>query len=58
MNNYKEEGICCICGRTYTHWGNNADPVKNGRCCDICNNLYVIPARIDEIQNRKNKEEK
>ena len=53
MNNYKEEGICCICGRTYTHWGNNADPVKNGRCCDICNNLYVIPARIDEIQNRK-----
>ena len=26
--------------------GNNAEPVNNGRCCDLCNETKVIPARI------------
>lgn len=44
--------ICCICELpipakgTWTH-GNNAEPVvKNGRCCDECDNMVVIPTRI------------
>lgn len=47
--------VCCICGRRYAGFGNNADPVKHGRCCDDCNIAIVIPARlarsifIDEI---------
>ena len=26
--------------------GNNAEPVNDGRCCDICNLQVVIPARL------------
>ncbi len=44
---YKETGKCSINKEhTYTHWGNNAEPVNSGRCCDVCNNSVVIPARI------------
>lgn len=45
---YAEEGICCICGKPYTHWGNNPEPVmpfESGRCCDECNSTVVIKAR-------------
>lgn len=37
---------CCICGTRFTGWGNNAEPVKEGTCCDYCNTTYVMPARI------------
>lgn len=50
MGNYKEVGICSICGKPYTNWGNNAQPVNNGRCCDTCNYMKVIPARIDQMR--------
>jgi hypothetical protein len=46
---------CSICKKeievkgTWTH-GNNAQPVNNGRCCDICNMNVVIPVRIKEVQ--------
>ena len=53
MEDYKETGICCICGKEYTHWGNNALPVKDGRCCDECNDTEVLQARLDNIQNGK-----
>ena len=46
---------CCICKGeieihgTYTE-GHNAEPaVKDGRCCDNCNMLVVIPARLKLI---------
>ena len=43
----KKEQRCCICNRKFTGWGNNPYPVKpDGRCCDSCNSMYVIPARI------------
>ncbi len=43
----EKEKKCCICGIAFTGWGNNPWPVKkDGRCCDSCNNQYVIPARI------------
>ncbi len=44
---YKETGKCSINPKhTYTHWGNNAEPVNSGRCCDSCNNRVVIPCRF------------
>lgn len=46
MENYVEEGICSICGKEYANWGNNAYPINNGRCCDKCNEVVVIPERI------------
>ncbi len=45
---------CAICDLPilpdpFSGWaeGNNAEPVVNGgRCCNICNDIHVIPARI------------
>ena len=54
MDNYEETGTCSICGRQYYHWGNNAWPVNDGRCCDICNSTVVIPARLKlAVENKK-----
>jgi len=50
--------MCVICGKKIkpqktdngeTYWdnGHNALPVKEGRCCDKCNQEKVIPARLD-----------
>lgn len=50
---YNETGICSICFKEYTHWGNNAWPVNEGRCCDECNSNIVIPARIQQSLNNK-----
>ena len=33
--------------------GHNAQPVNNGRCCEACNNLRVIPARMKEFVTRR-----
>ena len=43
--------ICCICNKPIDavgDWrhGNNAMPVKSGRCCSVCNADVVIPCRI------------
>ena len=43
-----EANICSICGKPYTGYGNNADPVNKGRCCDTCNETVVIPERIKQ----------
>lgn len=49
---------CCLCNQEIeveiSGWdeGNNALPLKDGRCCDECNNAKVIPARINNIINR------
>jgi hypothetical protein len=50
---------CCICNleiqkNLLNGWegGNNADPVKQGQCCDECNAIVVIPARIQRLRMR------
>jgi len=40
---------CCLCGGDAGKYGNNAEPVKSGRCCDVCNSVVVIPARLYAI---------
>ena len=40
------EARCCICQRPYKGYGNSAEPVAAGRCCDLCNMSVVIPARL------------
>jgi hypothetical protein len=48
---------CSICNKDIEGYGNNAKPVNNDRCCDECNVMVVIPARIELLFNGK-KEEK
>lgn len=45
---------CVICGKEIQGYGNNAIPLKKGRCCDDCNIKYVIPKRIELIKGKKN----
>jgi hypothetical protein len=37
---------CVICNQPYSGYGHNADPVKPGRCCDVCNDISVLSARF------------
>ena len=43
----KAHNICSICGKKYRGYGNNAEPVNSGRCCNECNILIVLPARMN-----------
>lgn len=49
------EHICSICGVYYLGYGNNSQPINDGRCCDECNSI-VVSRRIFDF-NRDNKNE-
>ena len=43
----KKVNTCCLCGEQLYGFGNNPAPIESdGRCCDMCNSRYVIPARL------------
>ena len=44
--------ICSICGEEYFGWGNNAEPINDGRCCDDCNTKVII-ARLKNYYKRE-----
>ena len=48
---------CSICLKYMEEndFGNNPYPFfnHNARCCDDCNTMFVIPARIMRIKNQK-----
>ena len=33
-------------GKVFWESGNNAEPINDGRCCDICNMTVVLKARL------------
>ena len=37
---------CCFCKKDAGQYGNNAEPVMKGRCCNKCNDGIVIPIRL------------
>ena len=49
--------MCVICngdieqkktpeGKVYWDSGENAEPYAEGRCCSLCNAVYVLPLRM------------
>ena len=40
---------CKICNETFLGHGHNAQPVTNGRCCDVCNDTQVVPTRLNNM---------
>lgn len=54
-NNKTAENIekqCCLCDRKYVGFGNNAEPLAKGRCCEMCNKK-VIASRINKMMSEK-----
>ena len=50
----EEKWKCCLCHNWFKGWGNNAQPLKDGICCDVCNATKVIPARISMLASWDN----
>ena len=47
---------CSICdNQIYTEHGHNAEPVSDGRCCDMCNQTQVLPERIRQYFKKENR---
>lgn len=44
-----DKQVCCICKKEYTGYGDNSAPFSGDRCCDECNQNYVVPLRIYAI---------
>ena len=44
---------CCICKKDAGEFGNNAQPVMEGSCCDKCNEGVVIPIRMAKFFKKK-----
>ena len=42
---------CIFCKVEIEGYGNNAEPVRKGKCCDDCNLKIIIPVRLNELQN-------
>ena len=36
-----------VTGKVFWSKGHNANPVNDGRCCDVCNDTIVIPRRME-----------
>lgn len=46
-------GKCSLCEGNYIFGGNNPQPViddYDARCCDVCNDTVVTPARFNQIK--------
>ena len=64
----EKKGICCICGNMYDNYGNNPEGAAwktisgeiefpefdvEDRCCNDCNERFVIPGRIYSVYANK-----
>jgi hypothetical protein len=49
---------CCICGGPIGGTIGNAEPVKDGLCCDDCHIMVVIPAGLAGFVNHNSQKEK
>lgn len=52
----KHKCVCVICGHDFEGYGNNAEPVKPGICCDECNETKVLPARLKQSGLKEDKD--
>ena len=53
LNKDKKSKVCVICDKEYEGYGNNAEPVAKGQCCDECNTKVVIPARLKNFMKKR-----
>lgn len=49
---------CCFCGNTFDGYGNNPYPLNKNpkaQCCNTCNMMYVVPARMNNLKEQREK---
>jgi hypothetical protein len=47
MTDNKKVFQCVLCAKPVKEYGNNASPIfPADKCCDNCNDTFVIPARL------------
>ena len=44
---------CSICKKDFEGYGNNAQPVNDGICCDYCNTLVIRRRLFERNATRK-----
>jgi|ETNvirnome_6_100_1030635.scaffolds.fasta_scaffold31591_2 hypothetical protein len=49
-----EEKVDFVTGKMYWNQGENAMPLKDGRCCSFCNIKLVFPLRLKLIDEKRN----
>ena len=49
---------CVFCKQPIIGYGNNAEPIRHGRCCDYCDATIVIPGRIAILLNNRNQDQR
>lgn len=51
----KKNYICCLCKKKFFGWGNNPEPLEDGKkkCCDKCNMIKVILARLRNLTGQR-----
>ena len=49
----EEPKVCVLCLEDYVGYGHNAEPVMVGRCCNVCNFHFVIPARLATMRRHE-----
>ena len=55
MENQNEKNhikFCSVCGNEITGYGNNAEPINSGICCDTCNQRVIL-ARLNLMEKEK-----
>jgi len=51
-DNQEKLNKCCMCGNMFKGYGNNAEPIRKGICCNYCNK-NVIMVRLTQINDKK-----
>ena len=44
--------VCSICNGAIVGFGNDGQPINEGRCCDRCHVERVAPERVRRMQER------
>jgi hypothetical protein len=48
--------VCSICTGAIVGFGNDAQPINDGRCCDRCHAARVIPAQRVAAEKKAKRE--
>ena len=48
--------VCSICEENYIGYGNNAQPINDGECCDSCNTIVITTRTLQSLKENENEQ--